>query len=106
MKSYDFDNRQFKAELNNGFKALRKKGYWARQNWTCCQSCGWYEVPDDKADKAVFYHKQDGAQLKESNPKVYLAWAGDGNEITSVLKEFVQVEWDGNNSTRILCRPK
>jgi len=106
MKSYDFDNRQFKANLNNAFKALRKEGYWARQNWQCCQSCGWAAVPDEKSEMAVFYHAQDAAQLKDRNPRVYLAWAGNGTKINSILQQFVDVEWDGTDNSRFLCTPK
>ena len=65
--------------INNAFKELRKRGYFARQNFMCCQTCGWAGVPDNKADKAVFYHAQDKEHLEKTG-KLYLAWAGDEHQ--------------------------
>ena len=97
---------EFKASITDAFKALRKEGYWARQNWQCCQSCGWAAIPGQKDDKAVFYHRQDAEDLRSRPPSVMLAWAGDGSKITEILKQYVDVEWDGLDSTRINCKPK
>ncbi len=95
-----------KQNLNSAFKALRKKGYFARQSWTCCSTCGWYEVPDDKGDKAVFYHKQDATGLRDGRG-VYLAWSGDAAEIVKTLTEAgVKAEHDGSPSRRIFCHPE
>lgn len=90
-----FDN------LTNAFKALRKAGYFARQNFWCCQSCGWAAVPEGKGDKVVFYHNQDNAR-KVDGESFHLAWSGDGGEIVRILEENgVKVEWDGSPDTRI-----
>ena len=90
-----------KSRITKAFSELRKLGYFARQNFLCCQSCAWYEVPKDKSEKVVFYHNQDNDNLK-SEGKCHLAWAGDGNEIVSVLnKHGVKTEWDGSSNTRI-----
>lgn len=96
---------EFKASLTQAFKALRKEGYWARQNWKCCQSCGWAAVPEEKSDKAIFYHAQDAQHIRGREPEVMLAWSGDGDRIADILKEFVKVEWDGSVNTRIQCSP-
>jgi len=91
-----------KSRITEAFRELRKLGYFARQNFLCCQSCAWYEVPKEKAEKVVFYHNQDNDRLK-SEGKCHLAWAGDGNEIVSVLnKHGVKTEWDGSSNTRIV----
>lgn len=88
-------------KLNEGFKGLRKNGYFARQNFMCCQTCGWSGVPDGKESKVVFYHNQDNDNKKNYEP-FYLSWSGDGNEIQRILKEHgVETEWDGSDSTRI-----
>jgi hypothetical protein len=90
-----------KSNLTEAFKELRKIGYFARQNFTCCQTCAWAEVPDEKGERAVFYHNQDNSQLM-STGECHLAWAGDGNEIVSVLnKHGVQTDWDGSGNKRI-----
>ena len=64
-----------KAKLTVAFRALRRAGYFARQRWQCCMSCGFAAVPEGK-DKVVFYHAQDSQRMYEG--AVYLAWAGDG----------------------------
>lgn len=90
--------------LTKAFRTLRKLGYFARQNFWCCQSCAWNAVPDDKAKRAVFYHNQDAADLR-TRRQCYLAWAGDGQQIVDTLRlHGVVVEWDGKPTTRILVK--
>jgi hypothetical protein len=64
------------TKLNQAFALLRKQGFIARQNFSCCQSCAGCEIAnkvsanldkgmDPKAFKGcVFYTKQDGEALK------------------------------------------
>lgn len=104
-QSYNYDN--FKAALTQSFKDLRRLGYFARQNFECCQSCAWASVPEEKEDKVVFYHRQDAKRL--NHDFTWLAWAGDGQEIVSVLKKYFNVEWNGTEDDRIcvkFCRYK
>lgn len=90
-----------KSRITEAFRELRKLGYFARQNFLCCSSCAWYEVPEEKSEKVVFYHSQDNDNLK-SEGKCYIAWAGDGTEIVSVLnKHGVKTIWNGSKDTRI-----
>jgi len=92
--------------LTKTFKDLRKKGYFARQNFTCCQSCGWAEVPEEYSNKAVFYHAQDKESMKR-NGDLYLAWSGNGREIVEIFeKNGFFVDWNGENNTRILVKTK
>jgi hypothetical protein len=92
---------QAKSAITKAFAALRKAGYFAKQNWQCCQSCGFAAVPEGKT-QIVFYHAQDRTTLNEQG-KCYLSWSGDGKEITKILNENgVETEWDGNDNTRIL----
>lgn len=87
--------------LTIGFRELRKHGYFSRQNFWCCQSCGWGGVPEGKEDKVVFYHQQDNQDKIKGRP-FYLCWSGDGHEIQRILKESgVETEWNGSNDTRI-----
>lgn len=86
--------------LTKAFNALRKNGYFAKQNFMCCQTCGWAAIPED-IDKVVFYHNQDNDNKKQHKP-FYISWSGDGNEICSILnKNGVVTEWDKNTNTRI-----
>ena len=90
--------------LTNAFKALRKAGYFARQNFMCCQSCGWAAVPEHKAEKVVFYHNQDAAYMKKGKD-FCLAWTGDGHEICKILTENgIEVEWNGSEAQRITVK--
>ena len=90
-----------KSKITEAFRELRKLGYFARQNYLCCQSCAWYAIPEEKSGKVVFYHGQDNDRLK-SEGKCHLGWSGDGNEIVRVLnKHGVKTIWDGSNNTRI-----
>ena len=93
-----------KENLNKAFKALRKLGYFARQNFWCCQNCAWSALTDEQAKKAVFYHYQDWTDLKHSR-SCCLACSGDGQEIIKVLNENgVHTEWDGSENKRIRIR--
>lgn len=53
-----------KTQMNAFFRAMRKAGIWAKQNFSCCSSCGYYElkaqaVEAGKKDQPVaFYNKQ------------------------------------------------
>ncbi len=99
-----------KERLTDAFKTLRRLGYFARQTWQCCQSCGWSAVPDGKGERAVFYHRQDAEDaftnagtLREG---IYLAWAGNGYEIVGVLVAAgLRVQWNGSQATRIFVLP-
>jgi len=92
------------SKLTIAFRALRKAGYFAKQNFWCCQSCAWYAVPEERADRVVFYHQQDRESLSRSG-SVHLAWSGDGHEICRILNENgIETEWDGSENKRILAR--
>jgi len=91
-----------KPNLRRAFSDLRKAGYFARMNFWCCQSCGWAAVPDEKADKAVFYSNQDNEELKTKG-RCFLTWDGDPKEIINILQENnIMTEWKGSPNSRIL----
>lgn len=90
------------TNLSKAFVELRRNGYFARQKFMCCQSCGWAALSDEEAKKAVFYHNQDYIDLKNGDD-LYLAWSGDGEFICDTLESFgMNVKWDGDNSDRIM----
>ena len=92
------------TNLSKAFRALRKEGYVAKQNFMCCQSCAWAELSEGEAEKAVFYHNQDYQDLKRGDD-LYLAWSGDGNLIAETLiKNGMTISWDGTADTRIIVR--
>jgi hypothetical protein len=54
-----------RTNLTKAFAELRKNGYFAKQNFLCCQSCGWAALSDEEAKNAVFYHNQDYRDFKK-----------------------------------------
>lgn len=100
-----------KDKVNKAFRLLRKAGYFAQQDYWCCQSCAWNAVPEDSYDsgKVVFYHHQDNDAWKgkELGKRLYLAWAGDGNEIVRIIQSVgLATEWDGTENNRIQILPE
>lgn len=98
-----------KQKITQSFRDLRKAGYFARQNFWCCQGCGWSAIPEESKHKAVFYHRQDTESFdgKELKRPLHLAWDGDGHEIAGILRNNgLSVEWNGSPDTRIKVLPK
>lgn len=103
--------------IAKAFAKLREKGYFAQMHFSCCQSCGWAEVPEGQEDKVVFYHGQDrfafGEEYGEDDNNrgtlvhpLYLAWSGDPEEIIQCLsQQGLETEWDGTPETRIAILP-
>lgn len=111
--------------LNAAFAELEKKGVVARQNFSCCGSCGAGEIRDEikKEQKAgkkirgyVFFHEQDtdsavdGEGLyfcygsTKEGTKAALAIA---NEIADTLKKHgLKTDWDGTWDKRISAELK
>jgi hypothetical protein len=61
--------------LNKAFADLRKRGYLARQCFSCCSSCAGYALTQEAVKKStagktvrgcVFYHRQDRDGFNES----------------------------------------
>lgn len=75
-----------KTKITKAFKELRTYGYTAKQNWKCCQTCGWSALTDEQAGRVVFYHAQDNNDLKRDGT-CHLAWAGNRKEIVHILKK-------------------
>ena len=89
----------FQDKINKAFKQLENLGYFVKQDFWCCQSCAWSDVPEG-TEKVVFYHQQDTPNI--SKGFTWLAWRGDGQEIVDVCsKNNMYVEWDGSDRTRI-----
>lgn len=112
-------------KLDEAFAELDRKGIVARQNWTCCQTCGHaemgYEIDDVRESRTpdavrgyVFYHQQDSESCVESD-KLYLAYGtpnGDeaaaaaiAHEVVAVLRDHkLIVEWNGRIEKRICIK--
>jgi hypothetical protein len=105
--------------LDEAFTALEAEGIVARQNFTCCQTCGhaeiWGEIEEASAERDidgyVFYHMQDTESACEGGG-LYLAYgtteggseeaADIGWRIVGALERAgLTVHWNGKTSQRI-----
>lgn len=97
--------KEFKAKIRKSFAQFRRMGYFARQNFMCCQTCAWAEIPKNESKKAVFYHNQDSEDILSG--KLHVAWSGDGDEIVKVFNSNgLFVSWAGVNKSRIIVMAK
>lgn len=102
-------------KLTNAFEELSENGIVAKENFTCCQTCGSYEISEYavKGDYGyVFYHQQDTERAVEGDG-VYLSYGNLGlakkpfEEITdqivkTIEKHGLKVDWNGTSNTRML----
>lgn len=105
--------------LDAAFAKLERSGIVARQNFTCCQTCGFAEIGDEldqvKATGThvrglTFFHQQDTESAVEGHG-VYLSYAAteDGHDGADIAREIVAVlaahglkpNWDGTTAQRI-----
>ncbi len=105
--------------LDRAFAALERSGIVARQNFTCCQTCGHAEIGDEIAEASkkadvvgyAFYHMQDTENAAEGNG-LYIAYGAleqteaarqkIGWIIVEALRmERLEVDWDGDTNKRI-----
>lgn len=100
--------------IDRAFAALERAGIVARQNFTCCQTCGHVEIGDELDDRSVgytFFHQQDtesavegygiclayGAVAESDEAAVAVA-----RSVTEALeREGLTVTWNGTSQQRI-----
>lgn len=108
--------------LDEAFAELDRQGIVARQNFTCCQSCGHSEIANEiEATEVfrpvrgyVFYHIQDLESVVR-NGYLYLAFgsvSGELKESEIIAQEICEIlrkaglepDWNGSIRTRICIR--
>lgn len=131
MASHLADERTWSSEtdcdrLDKAFNEMEANGIVARQNFTCCQTCGhaeiWEEVDQVRQDMEqaeqpvapsgyVFYHMQD-TEMAVEDGTLYLAFGATENaddaairvaqQISEILrKNGLKVNWNGSLDKRI-----
>ncbi|MFZ2150528.1 MAG: hypothetical protein WAZ12_01880 [Candidatus Absconditicoccaceae bacterium] len=78
--------KETRSLITKAFKELRKNGYFARQNFWCCLTCGWSAIPDINKDKAVFINCGIMDHLREKK-QAYIRWSGDRKFIEKILRK-------------------
>ncbi|MEU7614359.1 hypothetical protein [Micromonospora sp. NPDC049204] len=100
--------------LTAAFRTLSAAGVVARENFSCCQTCGTAEIGGEiprgrTARGYAFYHQQD-AENGVDDSGVHVAYglfgqpttADLGAEVVAALRaEGLSVHWDGSTGTRI-----
>jgi uncharacterized protein (DUF169 family) len=105
-----------KLQVNAAFRALRKAGYLAEQNYWCCSTCA-YAGGEKEAKEAgkkgfVFYNAQDFEFFKETgevciqfahlDEDIDAQWKM-GQEVAEALEAAgLNVKWDGDPATALL----
>lgn len=108
--------------LARAFARLEKKGVVARQDFTCCQTCGHSEIWDEIREAArerevigyTFYHHQDLESMADGGG-CYLAYGAKADNETEALRvggiicatlreEGFSVQWDGSLKARIFIK--
>lgn len=74
-----------KVLVTKSFRELRTNGYFAKQNFWCCSTCAWSQVPE-KCEKAVFYHHQDSESFFESG-NLHIRWMGNRKFIEKIFRK-------------------
>ena len=131
MAQHLADERSWDSEtdcdrLDKAFTELEDNGIVARQNFTCCQTCGHAEIWDEvdqlkqdleQANKSigpqgyVFYHMQD-TELAVEDGMLYLAFGATENaddadirvaqRVSEILRKYgFNVNWNGTLDSRI-----
>ena len=121
---------QFKAHLGLAFRAMRKAGLVARQNFSCCGSCAGYEIATDieamptatreRVYGTAFYTRQTAADFARrgftglyisygpvdvDDTQVGLDVVAVGQIVATCLREAgIEVEWDGSGNKTIFAR--
>ena len=104
-----------KERLTEAFKALRRLGYTARQNFSCCGGCAMAEFAAEveqgkNHDKFVTYNKQGSESFNDYGKltsSLWLHWDGDAKEIVRTLEGagFQVAEHNGDKKISIEVYP-
>lgn len=113
--------------LDQAFAELERQGVVARQNFTCCSTCGHYEIGDEiaafrkqKKKKSApvsgyaFYHMQDTESAVEggglyikydtlSNDEAQKVAVGEAI-VAALTAAGLRPEWDGDPNTGVFVR--
>ena len=94
-------------KINKAFNKLNRFGIVAKKNFTCCNTCGHYEINDflqHKRQSYIFYHMQSNDNLKKSG-SCHLGHSirkKDKQKVYDILKEYdLKPDWDFTDNKTI-----
>lgn len=107
--------------LDAAFEELEDAGIVAMMNFTCCSTCGFAEIGDERDDDSrgfVFFHSQDAERLADPDAELYLAFGSFDRPVSETADEAIgrdvaaaitraglPVDWSGTAESRIVLRP-
>lgn len=108
---------EFRAKLLAGMRGCRASGLIARANFSCCGSCGHYELSEALAGKPkktgyAFWHHQSEEGIPEGEVCIYFGnGTNDDAEVAKVgaivAREMriagIFVRWDGTANHAVEC---
>jgi hypothetical protein len=97
------DKKLVSSLLSDTFMELRSYGLFARRRWTCCNSCGIAELPDN-CNGFVFMHEQAEADFKRTGI-AYLNYGETRDTADSIIAALehngLVAKWSGKLSQKI-----
>ena len=106
------NNRELRQRVKKAFVELEKDGILCRSNFTCCTTCGSYEIEQlakkAKAGGGIFWHAQDEDSLRAAG-HVVIGYIGVGYPQIEVGQRAavafkdagLKVDWNGNVGQRL-----
>lgn len=104
--------------LTRAFEALTARGVTARENFTCCRTCGTAEIGDERAEGDhgfVYFHTQctESAAAGHGLTLLYGGFDGSARTTAAVGREVVDAltsaglstQWDGDPGKAITVTP-
>lgn len=96
-----------KDRIEQAFMVLRHRGWFARADWKCCQTCGCAAVPEGQSEHYIFYHHQDAEAFQRNRLRaggMWLAHSGthESYELVEALRNVgLEAYWDGSVMSRV-----
>ncbi|MER7174618.1 DUF6891 domain-containing protein [Streptomyces mesophilus] len=104
--------------IRAAFAALERRGITARENFTCCRSCGDAEIGAEAAEGArgfVYFHSQSTESAAAGHGLMLLFGGFDGREestvevgrevVAALAEAGLRADWDGSASRAVHVTP-
>lgn len=92
--------------LRRAFVLLRRVGWTARMNFSCCSTCGHYELSSEGRTQFVFFNRQANSSFNrhgDISNGLYLQWAHPEENAEAIVSVLVSVGldayWDGSSGS-------
>lgn len=80
--------------IRKAFRVISRCGIRTRMSFSCCSSCGHYELAAKGYEKFVFWNRQSDASFKYDRDR----WSRSKGERTEELEDSLYLQWEGELS--------